>query len=72
MGTRHRGSRTRLRNFFMNWGEINDRGQIVGYSETEALDPNGEDVCGFGWIEALCERKDNADQVTFASILEWP
>jgi probable HAF family extracellular repeat protein len=35
-------------NSFMNWGEINDRGQIVGYSETGALDPNGEDVCGFG------------------------
>jgi probable HAF family extracellular repeat protein len=34
-------------NSFMNWGEINDRGQIVGYSETDALDPNGEDVCGF-------------------------
>jgi probable HAF family extracellular repeat protein len=35
-------------NSFMNWGEINDRGQIVGYSETDALDPNAEDVCGFG------------------------
>jgi probable HAF family extracellular repeat protein len=35
-------------NSFMNWGEINDRDQIVGYSETDALDPNGEDVCGFG------------------------
>ena len=35
-------------NSFMNWGEINDRGQIVGYSETGALDPNGEDICGFG------------------------
>ncbi|HEY2468263.1 MAG TPA: hypothetical protein VGI45_10570 [Terracidiphilus sp.] len=35
-------------NSFMNWGEINDRGQVVGYSETDALDPNGEDVCGFG------------------------
>ena len=34
-------------NSFMNWGEINDRGQIVGYSETAARDPNGEDVCGF-------------------------
>ncbi len=30
----------------MNWGETNDRGQIVGYSETDVLDPNGEDVCG--------------------------
>ncbi len=35
-------------NSFMNWGEINDLGQIVGYSETDVLDPNGEDVCGFG------------------------
>ena len=35
-------------NSFMNWGEINERGQIVGYSEAGALDPNGEDVCGFG------------------------
>lgn len=35
-------------NSFMNWGEINDRGQIVGYSEAGTLDPNGEDVCGFG------------------------
>ena len=36
-----------------NWdnpfgGEINDRGDAVGYSETNVLDPNGEDVCGFG------------------------
>jgi probable HAF family extracellular repeat protein len=35
-------------NSFMNWGEINERGQIVGYSEAGTLDPNGEDVCGFG------------------------
>ncbi len=35
-------------NTWMNWGEINDRGQIVGYSETNAPDANGEDVCGFG------------------------
>ncbi|HEX4783212.1 MAG TPA: hypothetical protein VH350_02655 [Candidatus Sulfotelmatobacter sp.] len=35
-------------NSFMNWGEINDRGQIVGYSETDVPDPNGEDICGFG------------------------
>lgn len=33
---------------FMNWGQINDLGQIVGYSETGVSDPNGEDVCGFG------------------------
>ena len=35
-------------NSWMNWGQINDFGQIVGYSETAAPDPNGEDVCGFG------------------------
>jgi probable HAF family extracellular repeat protein len=31
-----------------NWGEINDFGLIVGESETGAIDPNGEDICGFG------------------------
>ncbi|HKF05944.1 MAG TPA: hypothetical protein VKB49_26730 [Candidatus Sulfotelmatobacter sp.] len=36
------------KNTWMNWGRINDFGQIVGYSETNVLDPNGEDVCGFG------------------------
>jgi len=35
-------------NSWMMWGEINDRGQVVGDSETAVLDPNGEDVCGFG------------------------
>jgi len=35
-------------NSWMNWGEINDFGQIVGFSETSAPDPNGEDICGFG------------------------
>jgi probable HAF family extracellular repeat protein len=35
-------------NSWMNWGEINDFGQIVGYSETDVPDPNGEDICGFG------------------------
>ena len=29
-------------------GEINDRGQAVGYSETSVPDPNGEDICAFG------------------------
>ena len=29
-------------------GEINDRGEAVGYSETSVPDPNGEDFCGFG------------------------
>lgn len=36
------------KNTWMNWGRINDFGQIVGYSETNVPDPNGEDVCGFG------------------------
>ena len=35
-------------NTSMNWGQINDVGQVVGFSETSVLDPNGEDVCGFG------------------------
>jgi len=35
-------------NSWMNWGEINDFGQVVGDSETAVLDPNGEDICGFG------------------------
>jgi probable HAF family extracellular repeat protein len=35
-------------NSWMNWGEINDFGQIVGDSETAVPDPNGEDICGFG------------------------
>ena len=35
-------------NSWMNWGEINDSGQIVGDSETAVPDPNGEDICGFG------------------------
>jgi len=34
-------------NTWMMWGQINDRAQIVGYSETRAPDPNGEDVCRF-------------------------
>jgi probable HAF family extracellular repeat protein len=36
------------KNSWMNWGEINDFGQIVGMSETATPDPNGEDICGFG------------------------
>jgi probable HAF family extracellular repeat protein len=36
------------KNSWMNWGQINDFGQIVGYSETDVPDPNGEDICGFG------------------------
>jgi len=35
-------------NSWMNWGEINNLGQIVGFSETAVPDPNGEDICGFG------------------------
>ena len=34
-------------NSWMNWGEINNFGQIVGMSETAVPDPNGEDICGF-------------------------
>src|SRR6201986_3966692 len=34
-------------NSWMNWGQINDFGQIVGMSETAVPDPNGEDICGF-------------------------
>jgi probable HAF family extracellular repeat protein len=40
-------------NSWMNWGEINDFGQIVGFSETAIPDPNGEDICGFG-THATC------------------
>ena len=29
-------------------GEINDRGEAVGYSELSVLDPDGEDICAFG------------------------
>jgi probable HAF family extracellular repeat protein len=35
-------------NSWMNWGEINDFGQVAGFSETDVPDPNGEDICGFG------------------------
>ena len=35
-------------NSWMNWGQINDHGQVVGDSETAVPDPNGEDICGFG------------------------
>ncbi|HLJ90837.1 MAG TPA: hypothetical protein VKZ53_28795 [Candidatus Angelobacter sp.] len=35
-------------NSWMNWGGINDRGQVVGMAETSVPDPIGEDVCGFG------------------------
>jgi len=35
-------------NSWINWGGINDLGEAVGMSETAALDPNGEDICGFG------------------------
>ena len=34
-------------NSWMNWGQINDFGQIVGMSETADPDPNGEDICSF-------------------------
>ena len=35
-------------NSWMMWGEINDFGQVVGFSETDVPDPNGEDICAFG------------------------
>jgi len=35
-------------NSWINWGGINDLGEAVGQSETAELDPNGEDLCGFG------------------------
>jgi probable HAF family extracellular repeat protein len=35
-------------NTWMMWGEINDFGQIVGFSETDVPDPNGEDICTLG------------------------
>jgi probable HAF family extracellular repeat protein len=35
-------------NSWINWGGINDLGEAVGMSETADLDPNGEDLCGFG------------------------
>jgi len=35
-------------NSWINWGGINDHGEAVGQSETAELDPNGEDLCGFG------------------------
>jgi probable HAF family extracellular repeat protein len=36
------------KNSSINWNGINDRGDAVGMSETSVLDPNGEDLCGFG------------------------
>lgn len=33
---------------WMMWGEINDFGQAVGFSETDVPDPDGEDICLFG------------------------
>jgi probable HAF family extracellular repeat protein len=33
---------------WMMWGEINDFGQVVGFSDTDVPDPNGEDICLFG------------------------
>jgi probable HAF family extracellular repeat protein len=35
-------------NSWMMWGEIDDRGETVGFSETSVPDPDGEDFCGFG------------------------
>jgi probable HAF family extracellular repeat protein len=36
------------KNSSINWNGINDSGENVGMSETTVLDPDGEDVCGFG------------------------
>jgi probable HAF family extracellular repeat protein len=36
------------KNSSINWNGINDHGDSVGMSETSVLDPNGEDLCGFG------------------------
>jgi len=36
------------KNSWMMWGQINDRGDTVGFSETSVPDPDGEDFCGFG------------------------
>jgi probable HAF family extracellular repeat protein len=36
------------KNSWMNWGQINERGEVVGMAETSVPDPDGEDVCGFG------------------------
>jgi probable HAF family extracellular repeat protein len=41
------------KNSSINWNGINDRGESVGMSETSVLDPNGEDLCGFG-THATC------------------
>jgi probable HAF family extracellular repeat protein len=35
-------------NSWMMWGGINDRAEVVGYSETAVPDPDGEDFCLFG------------------------
>lgn len=40
-------------NSSINWNGINDRGEAVGMSETSLIDPNGEDLCGFG-THATC------------------
>jgi probable HAF family extracellular repeat protein len=36
------------KNSFTEYGGINNRGEAVGYAETDVPDPNGEDVCAFG------------------------
>jgi len=41
------------KNSSINWNGINDPGEAVGMSETSVLDPNGEDLCGFG-THATC------------------
>jgi probable HAF family extracellular repeat protein len=36
------------KNSWTGYGGINEKGQAVGYAETDVPDPNGEDVCAFG------------------------
>jgi probable HAF family extracellular repeat protein len=36
------------KNSWMMWGDINDFGQVVGFSETDVPGPDGEDICLFG------------------------
>jgi probable HAF family extracellular repeat protein len=36
------------KNSWTNYGGINDRGEVVGFSETSVPDPDGEDFCAMG------------------------
>jgi len=41
----------------MMWGEINDFGQVVGYSETAVPDPNGDDAGGTKSGSCACQAQ---------------